>query len=288
MATKKAVAEKKSTALIPWDERFAKSAKAGVASVANVGAGFKQIKLDRGTITVGEDLIKNGVLECVILGFTGLKRWNKDAYDANNPKAPDCYAFSNKMEDPKAVPHPAAPDKQSTECATCDWNAYGTATVGGGKACGDTARLGILIGADLKNGKSAAQAEMYTASISPTNQKYLKTYVDYLSKLPPKGRSMWNVITQISTFPDPKTQIRVEFKLIDTIGDNDILESLYARVGEEEREEDGETVIVPVELLKQLQKPFPVITEKPAAKGKAATTGKNQKFAAKKGAAARR
>jgi hypothetical protein len=266
MATKKAAGKSNSTAMVPWEEKFAQLATEGVAQVANVGANIHQIKFGRGTITVDDDIIKSGQLECVVLGFVALNRWNKDAYDANNPKAPDCYAFSTIIDDKKMVPHPAAPLKQNEDCVSCEKNAYGSAERGDGKACANTARLGILVDNDLKNAESVKSAEMYTGSVSPTNLKYLAAYLKQLEKT--HKRPIWGVVTQINTFDDPKTQIRVEFKMVTLINDPKIIEALHERV---------------TPLQETLQQPFAAsVDKKPAARN-----SKNQKFAPKKGASKR-
>lgn len=263
MATKKAAAKKPGTSLIPWQERFDKSAAVGLAQVKNVGATFKSIKFGRGTINVGDDVVKSGAIECIILGSSPLKRWNKDAWDADNPKAPDCYAFPLIVDDPDAKPHPASPDKQSEDCATCEQNAFGTAKQGTGKACADTIRMGILIGKDVEDGDTALNAEMYSGSASPTNQKYYAKYVKWVAENH-GNRPLWAVVTEISSHNDPKTQIRLEFKMVSIIEDDDVLLAL------EKRSE---------KVTEELTKPFSASVDK----GKTPAKGsKNRKFAAKK------
>lgn len=261
MATKKAAA--KSTSIVKWDEKFAKYAKESKEQVKNIGVGGVSIKFGRGRISIGENEIKGGKLECVILGHCALNRWNSQPYDADNPQPPDCYAFALVNDDPEMAPHPSAPHKQAEKCADCEKNQFGTALVGRGKACGNTIRLGILTSKDAEDAEGISTAELATAGISPTNLTHFKKYLDAVSE--EHGRPLWAVVTEISSHDDPKTQIRLEFKLVSLIEDDDILNALEKRF---------------LKVQDSLQKPFSAPTER--TNGKKPAAGGNKRFAAKK------
>lgn len=259
MATKK-VAAKKSTSIVRWEEKFGKYAKEGKEQVKNVGTGGGvSVKFGRGNISIGDTPVKGGKLECVIIGHCALNKWNASAYDPKNTQPPDCYAFSLVVDDPEMAPHPAVTDKQSDLCTNCDKNVFGSATVGKGKACNNTIRLGILTAADAQDAESISGAELATAGVSPTNMTHFSKYLDAV--LEDHNRPLWAVVTEISSHDDPKTQIRLEFKLVSLIDDDDVLEALEKRF---------------LKVQEVLQRPYSAAAEKTAP----VKAGTNKKFAA--------
>lgn len=273
MAIGKTAAKKKtSTALVPWQERFAPYAQQAKEQVAKVGGGVG-VKFGRGKITVGGVDAPGGKLECVILGSCAMNAWYEADYDPNDMASPSCYAFADSVGDPEMAPHADAPDKQSELCADCKKNQYGTAKVGSGKACGNCVRLGLLISNEVEDAEDVASAVMATAKLSPTNVKNWAGFVKALNDLDGGARPPWGVVTEISSHDDSKTQIRVEFKIVELIDDPDILDALEARIGK-----------VPEEL----KKPFAIIQAQQGGKkpgrGKAVdapVAGKSKKFAAR-------
>lgn len=253
------MASKKTTAIVPWDQKFAKYAKEQKEQVKNIGSGGVGVKFGRGSITVGGSTVPGGKLECVILGSCALNAWYDADYDPNDVQPPDCYAFSIVSDDPEMAPHEQATNKQSDLCADCEKNVFGSAKTGRGKACGNNIRLGLVTAKDAEDANAISTAELATAKVSPTN---LKNFAGYLKAIEEEhGRPLWAVVTEISSHDDPKTQIRLEFKLVELIEDNDVLEALEKRF---------------LKIQDVLQTPYAAPTErpKPVARGK-------QKFAGK-------
>jgi hypothetical protein len=151
------------------------------------------------------------------------------------------------------VPHEKAEDKQSEDCASCPQNEWGTADVGRGKACGNNIRIGVLLAKDCADGETTLKAEMATGKISPTNLKVYKGYLDAVAE--EHGRPLWAVKTQISSFNDDRTQIRLEMMMVDPIENDEILAALEKRF---------------VKTSEALMQPFPPRTEKPARRSPAA------------------
>src|SRR6185312_13802346 len=166
MAGKKVVATttKKtgSTALVKWDEKFAKYAKETKDQVKNIGTGGVGVKFGRGSITYGDTPVKGGKLECVIVGSCALNAWYATDYDPNDRQPPDCYAFALISDDPEMAPHQAVVNKQSDLCSTCEKNQFGTAKVGRGKACGNNIRLGLFTAKDVEDASNINTAELAT------------------------------------------------------------------------------------------------------------------------------
>ena len=258
MATNKS---KSNTSLIPWDAKFEQYAKQGTEQVKNIGTAGISIKFGRGTISVGDAPVK-GPFECIILGAVALNAWYASDYDPTEKLPPTCYAYSEIADDPEMAPHAAVLDKQAALCSECEKNQFGTAKVGRGKACNNTMRLGLILAKDAEDGEAVSTAELAMAKISPTNLKHYKEYVEAIQD--EHARPLWAVVTEIRTYDDPKTQIRVEFKLVELIEDDSVLAALEKRF---------------LKVQAALQQPFAAPAERKAQKPKA---GASKKFAAKK------
>lgn len=259
MATKKAAAGK-STSIVKWTEKFAVYTKETKEQTANIGSGGISIKFGRGSVTVGDNQIKGGKLECVIVGSCALNAWYGTDYDPNDRQPPDCYAFAIVNDDPEMAPHASASNKQAEKCSECEKNVFGSAKTGRGKACSNNIRIGVLTAKDVEDTEGIATAELATGKISPTNLVHYKKYVDNV--IEEYGRPPWAVVTEVSSHDDPKTQIRLEFRMVSLIEDDEALEALEKRY---------------LKIQDVLQKPFAAPTEKPAAKKPAA--GASKKFA---------
>jgi hypothetical protein len=258
---------KATTAIVPWDEEFAKYAKQATEQVKNIGGGVG-VKFGRGTIAVGGMTVPGGRLECIIIGATPLNKWYEGKYDPNELAPPDCYAFGEILGDEEMAPHAEAASPQADKCADCEKNVFGSAETGRGKACQNTIRLGIITAKDAEDADDIAGAELTTAGVSPTNLKHYAGYVKALAD--DQSRPPWAVITEISSHDDPKTQIRLEFRLVETITDNDVLTALKKRA-----EKVHDTLVMP----------FQAAAAAPVAKKGA--VGKSSKFAGGKAAPAK-
>jgi hypothetical protein len=263
--TKAAKGSKETTAIVRWDEKFAQYAKEGKEQLASIGEGGISVKFGHGTIEVDGKTVPGGKLNCVIVGYCAMNAWFKTKFNAKETTAPDCYAFAIKTDDPEMTPHAQAPSKQAEKCADCEKNQFGTADTGRGKACGNNVRLGIITATDIDNADDVKAAELATGKVSPTNLKRWKQYAEALEE--EHGRPTWAVVTEITTHDDSDTQIRVEFRMVELINDDDVLDALekrYLRVQE------------------ALQVPYSAAGAKDSKGDKRAApaTGKNQRFAA--------
>jgi hypothetical protein len=272
MAPKKVAAKSagktKPTSLVRWDEKFAKYATEAKKQVANVGTGSGvSVSFGHGTIGIGGVVDKSGKLECIIVGSCALNRFYKKKYSADDKQPPDCYALAVISDDPDMAPHAQATDKQSEKCADCEKNEFGSADTGRGKACNNTIRLGLILAKDATDAESATAAELATASVSPTNRKYFSEYVDALET--DEGRPPWAVVTEIQSHHDDKTQIRLEFRMVSLIDEDDVLNALEKRF---------------LKIQDVLQKPFSAPIDRGTKSG-AKKAGGSKRFAAKKGAA---
>ena len=255
MAVQKKAA--KGTAIVRWDEKFAAAAKASKEKYKGIGGGVASVKFAANRITYQGADIPGGRVNVIVVGDCFLNAWYAGKiYDPEDIQPPVCYALSEFVEG--MAPHAECQEAQSTTCAECVHNQFGSAPTGRGKACQDVVRLALINAADVEDGDSARTAEIAQAKIPVTSVKNWAGYVKALD-----GRPPWSVVTEIAALPE-KNYYRLEFKLVENIDDNDILTALEARTGEKVQE--------------YLQQPFGPPTEKPAKPA----AGRGAKFAATK------
>lgn len=210
MATRKAA----STALIPWEQEMAATAKVQ-AKAEKVDTYNKSIGCRGGLLTIDGAAVPGNALDVVILLAVHENKWYSQGFDPDNPVIPDCYAFGdpNNEEDPGAdmVPHEQAPDKQADACDGCPLNEWGSAEKGRGKACKNVRRLVCMDASELEGTpKEIAAAEMRTLTLPVTSVanwgKYMESVADDTS------RPSWGVVTTVSARPHPKKQFEVTFE----------------------------------------------------------------------------
>lgn len=247
MALKKTAANKGAgTAIVKWDDKFAKYAKESKEQIANVGDIGMSVRFGRGSISVGDLQVKNNQLDCVVIGHAAVNTFYEGAWDPNERTPPTCFAIASNFGDPEMKPHPNVLHPVNGQCKGCPHNEYGTASTGKGKACANKLRIGLVTAKDV--GDDAAQAQLATAMISPTNVRRYKKYLDYV--LEEHGRPLWAVVTRIQSFDDPKTQIRLEFSMVEAIDDNETLDALENRY---------------LKIQEMLQQPFQSASDEPKA-----------------------
>jgi hypothetical protein len=175
-----------------------------------------------GQLTIGGNRMPGDKAKVIVVGSVFENQWYKERYDPNNPTSPHCYAIAEHDEDLK--PHPDAADPQAPSCAECPKNAWKSDPNGGkGKACKNVRRLALLSEADLDD---IEKAEFAVAKMPVTSVKNWSTYANQIAnvlKLPPLA-----VITEMSVQPDPKTQLQVNFELVDKVP-QDLLPALLAK-----------------------------------------------------------
>lgn len=126
----------------------------------------KQFILPDGTKTPGP-------LELVIVDFTSKNSFYEGAFDPKNITPPACFAIgSNPL---KMVPSKNAPLAQSTDCAGCPNNAFGSS--GDGKACKNCRVLAVL------PPDADEDTPMWLLSTSPTANKGFDGFVTSVARV---------------------------------------------------------------------------------------------------------
>lgn len=156
-----------------------------------------------------------GPITGVIIDFTTKHVLYRDSFNEQNPSPAICWAIGNNIK--TLAPSPMASEPQSTDCASCPKNQYGTASNGKGKACQNRRVLAVL----PPDGNH--ETPLLTIEVSPGG---LKNFDDYIWKLGSEGKTPVTVVTEISMDPSVSYS-KLMFK---EVGENPLLGEHYGRL----------------------------------------------------------
>lgn len=233
------------TAVANYDEELA--ALAGKTAVLTDSGGGGRFFSTRAGVLQFDDTPLPGNQMCVIVGSWCLENvFYADAYDADNRTPPTCFAFCKDDEDKEEMgPNPEhleddVFEQQSALCGDCPQNEWGSAAKGKGKACSNRRRLALLPAGTYT---SAGRNGGYELELISDAEHYATADAAYL-KLPVmsgKGfdayvrdiaeqvrRPLFAVYTRVYLTPDPKSQFKVNFELIEPV-ENELIPALMAR-----------------------------------------------------------
>lgn len=267
MATKKS----SSTEMVPWDAELAAEAQENAATEASATGGGQFISVRGGQLSIAGQSQPGNKMAAVVLDSIMVNAYYPDAFDADNPTPPSCYAFGRKEDE--MGPHDKALDKQAAQCRGCPNNEYGSAVKfnskgqkveARGKACKNGRRLAVIAAGTI-NGQGAFEAfskpadfggEVLFLNVPPTS---LRCWGGFVSKLASTvARPPWAVYTEIAVVPDAKSQFKITFNPLQKVPD-----SLLPVLRERHKEAMG-----------LIEFPFPDKIEAPAP----AKKGKSGKF----------
>ena len=154
----------KSTEIANVDALLAERA---AALAKNVKTGGSAISLRDKKFNLPSGEVVDGELELVILDYRYQNRYYTKPWNPKVPEVPECFAIAESEED--LVPSDNATHKQSTDCASCPMNVFGSK--GDGKACRNTMQLAVMF-PDLGDGDN-----VMTLSVSPTAKKDIAAYL---------------------------------------------------------------------------------------------------------------
>lgn len=234
------------TAVANYDEELARLAGQS-ATLTDSGGGGKFFSTRAGVLQF-DDTPLPGNQMCVIIAAWCLENvYYEGAFDADNRTPPTCFAFcKNPDEKDEMAPHEMvdkedAFDRQADTCGECPQNEWGSAEKGRGKACSNRRRLAILPAGVYK---SAGRNGGYELEVIDDAEHFRTADAGYL-KIPVmsgKGfdnyvkdvaeqfkRPLFAVYTRVFLTPDPKSQFKVNFELIEPVTDNAVLGTLMER-----------------------------------------------------------
>lgn len=223
-------------AVTRYDEAFAKMAQE-YASGERVTGAF--ISTRGGVLTFGEEALPGNQMCVIVLDAVQERTYYTEGYDPSREVAlpPVCYAFKRPEDEDEMAPHPSMQadltyfQPQNDICRTCPMNDWGTSDKGRGKACTERRRLALIPAGyytpvrgsrdfDLhfiEDPDHYASADIAFLKLPVTSVKDWARYVTQLGsslRRPPLA-----VATRIYLEPDPKTQFRVKFEMIEELPD---------------------------------------------------------------------
>lgn len=246
MATKKVVTKKPAAkpgkSMVKWDEELLRRSQIAVATADSTSGGAKTISTKGGVLTVDGAEVPGNKFNVIILDHCIEHAYYAGKYDSDNPQPPDAWALGRDAStlrwDEKSIPEYAGELTKDS-----DINQFGSAETGRGKAAKNIQRLMLITEHDLED-IGSAEARMLKVPVMSVKgwNGYVKRIAESMRR-PPLG-----VITEISLKPDPKSQWKMEFKLVEEV-DAEYFEELFAKAdsveadlfrGYEPREEDDE------------------------------------------------
>jgi hypothetical protein len=222
------------TAMVKWEEKIAAIAARATKAANSLGGGGNFIGTRAGQLAYQGAAFPGNKFRAIVLHSIIENAHRAGKYDAENPQLPDCYAFGEDAA--TMAPHPQAAKKYSDACATCTFHQFGSAETGKGMACQvGRQRLALLLEADFS--KKIETAELAYLSLPYFSSKEWSGYVrqqDGVYHLPPMM-----FITEVKSEPDPKSQFRIRFEMVEPIEtkNNEVmLTALFAKREQAERE----------------------------------------------------
>lgn len=236
------------TAVTPWDEQMAALGQQYATQEAT-GGSFLSTK--GGILTFQDEPLPGNQMAVIILDVAHERTFYAEKYQAGaeNNLPPVCYALERAL-DVEAVatmgPHPsmqAGPDyfvPQNDVCATCPNNEWGTSDTGKGKACGERRRLAMLPAGYYQPKRGSRDMELHLfddpAHYASADIAYLKLPVmsvkdwgRYTGQLSAShSRPPFGAITRVYLEPDPKSQFRVKFEMLELLP-AELFQTIYDR-----------------------------------------------------------
>jgi hypothetical protein len=250
-------AKKPGTSIVSFEDRMAKYAKQTVETEKPSASAFVSVRA--GQLQYGGQPVAGNKLDVVIAGFGFENAYYVDDFDSDNPKSPVCFSFASEDEgEDDMVPHPDSMEPQSDACKGCQWNEFGSAEKGKGKACKNIRRLALLSAKPLTD-ESMLKGEMAVLKTPVTSVKGWKQYANTIATV--HGRPPFAVVTQLGCVPDPKSQFKLTFEHMLNIADEEVVNAI------EKRRESMDCLHIPYQ--PNEEKPAKPARGKPAAKGKA-------------------
>ena len=230
-ATKKTAAKKPGKAMVSWSEELAKRAQVAASIEENVGSGGAFISLKGGRMTFNGAEVPGNKMNVVVLDHILEYTYYADGYDADNPQPPDAYALG-RDENTLRWHENSIPEYAGELCKDSDINQWGSADKGKGKACKNQRRLALITEDEATDVEAIEEATPAFLRIPVMSVKGWAGYVRQLEKTlqrPPLG-----VVTEISVVPDPKSQFKLQFRLVEAIEDGEVIEALMAKADDTE------------------------------------------------------
>jgi hypothetical protein len=233
------------TDLVDWEAQMREQAEIAAGAQRSSGGGGKFFSTQAGVLQFDGTPLPGNQMAVIVLADIMENSWYEDKYDPDTPASPKCFAFGHDEEDME--PHDKVDQdpyfaRQNSDCSTCSRNEWGSADTGRGKACKNVMRLALIPAGQYKpkgTGRNAqhelelfeevahfAKAEVAFLKLPVMSVKNYSKYVKSLAA--DMGRPPHGVITNVYLEPDPKSQHKVCFEVIDK-APKELLQTLIQR-----------------------------------------------------------
>ena len=221
MAFKKTEADS-TKQLNTWDDKLAAEAAAAAAIEESASSGGSFISTRGGRFAFNNADVPGNKLQVIVVDHILENHYYADMFDPDNPSSPVCFAFGR--QNAEMQPHEDSGMPQCTQCTGCPLNEFGSAAMGRGKACKNIRRLALITQDGLEDVDAAMVSYL---KIPVTSTKAWSVYVSQLATV--LKRPPFAVVTEISIVPDPKTQFRLNFKVLEQLTDETVLQALITK-----------------------------------------------------------
>jgi hypothetical protein len=233
------------TEVIDWEAQMAAEAELAANAQRSGGGGGKFFSMQAGVLSFDQNPLPGNQMAVIVLADIMENSWYDGAYDPNTPASPKCFAFGHHedaMEPHDKVDQEDYFEGQHDTCNVCPRYEWGSAPTGRGKDCKNVMRL-AMIPAGIYKPKGSGRNVTFDLDLIDDEQHFAKAEVAYM-KLPVMSVKNWSkyvkqvaadmrrpphgVVTNIYIEPDPKSQFKVMFEVIDTV-DVDLLPTIVNR-----------------------------------------------------------
>lgn len=234
--------------LVSYDQQWAEQAKQVQREEPQQAGGFLTIR--GGILKYGDDVLPGNQACVVVIDAYRENTYYPGKYDPENASPPACYAFGRgpepmfPHESMQAHPDVFQPqhvaDGEVKGCEGCPRNEWGSAETGRGKACKNRRRLICLPAGYFAPRKGSrdfdlelftdpdhfATADTASLKLPVTSGKNWAKYVNQVAAT--THRPFFGVFTRVYVEPDPKSQYRVMFEMVDLVP-NELAEAVMSR-----------------------------------------------------------
>lgn len=232
---------------LPVDISKKWEAQAAIAAAETPITASTFLSTRAGVLSFGDEVMPGNQACVIIMDDIQENTFYEGKFDPDNLAAPVCYAFHRPGDvDEEMAPHPSMQadltyfTPQNDVCKGCPMNEYGSADTGRGKACQNRARLTLIpagyyapkrgsrdfdleIFDDPNHFRTAEMATIKLPVMSVKEFYKFKAQTAAALNRPPHG-----VIARLFLEPDPKSQYKVCFEVVEEVSD-DLAEIIMAR-----------------------------------------------------------
>jgi len=201
-----------STEIATLQQQIAAQIERQNQTTASLRSSGRYIAFKNAQLKVDGISIPANQLDVRVLAAVSERAWYSKDFDADQVQVPDCYALDD------TGPHELAAKPQSDNCSDCVHNKWGSAKIGKGKACRESARV-IVIPAN----NPVSSAIMYTAKVPVTS---LGAVTGFAARCAQANKLMGEFVTKLSVVEDKKSFFKVHLTPVEITNDMNLSDLL--------------------------------------------------------------